>query len=123
MTSRRKAILSLVSAFIIGFAFCFFLFYFSILEHHLGPRHGRDRTDDIMLRFTRELDLDARQQEFLKSELEKIRARHNEIRQANFSQFREIRDDFRRSFSTILTPEQKAKFDEYNRKRDEKFKR
>ncbi len=124
MTSRRKAILSLLSAFVIGFACCFFLFYFNIFRLSPGPpRHERNRTEAMMTLFTKELNLDAKQQEFLRQELENIRIRHDEIRQANAKQFREIRDQFRQSFSNILTEEQKVKFDEFNRKMDEKFKR
>jgi len=122
MTSRRKAFISLLSAFILGFSCCFFLFYFGILEHRHFPRHRQGPTADLA-HFTRELDLNTQQQDFLKKQLELVQTRHEEICQTNREQFMKLRDEFRRSFSSILTPEQQKKFIDYNRKRDEKFKK
>lgn len=123
MTASNKAILSLFSAFILGFACCFFLFYFSVLEHRHTPRHSRNMTADLVTQFTIELDLSADQQEFLRKQLQIIQVRHDEIRQNTDSQFMKLREEFRQTFSSVLTPEQQKKFIEYNRKRDEQRKR
>lgn len=123
MTMKTKALLSLFTFFVIGFALCYLMIYFSILDHHHPRRSMQQMNTDLVKSFTKELDLDTTQIQELKQCLETVRARHDSLRPIINAMNRTVREEFRQSFATVLTPEQQQKFIEFNRRRDEKFKR
>jgi hypothetical protein len=123
MSSKTKAILSLASAFILGFACCFFLFYFSILPADDFRSRDRNRPPDFVAEFTRELRLDSLQVKVLRQELDRVQQGHNEIRKHNETRYKALRDEFRQTIAKALTPEQLKKYEEFNRRRDERRRR
>jgi len=123
MSSKTKAILSLASVFVLGFASCFFLSYFSVLPFRDFRGPGRDRPPDLVAEFTRELALDSLQVKALKQELDRVQKGHDEIRKLTEPQYKALRDQFRQTFAKSLTPEQLKKYEEFNRRRDERHKR
>jgi hypothetical protein len=122
MTSKTKAILSLISAFIFGFAVCFFLIYFSVIDRQVHHRPSPEKfTSNLIEKFTLELSLNASQVEALKMQLQQLRAQHDSLRVHGNDANVKIRENFRREFAKILTPEQQLKFAEFNKEEDRKF--
>ncbi len=123
MTMKTRAILSLLTAFLIGFAACYLLIYFSLIAHQHPRRSMEQYNTDLVKTFTRELALDTLQVQELKRCLDTVRTRHDSLRPIINGMNRTIREEFRNAFARVLTPEQQEKFAAFNRRRDEKYRR
>lgn len=124
MTDKSKAITSLASAFVIGFALCYLLFSFSILNVSRHKRFSPEKfTTSLVQKFTQELSLNESQVTELKIQLAALRARHDTLRVYNEEAARAIRENFRIEFAKVLTPEQQLKYIEFNQREDRRFRR
>jgi len=122
MTYKRLAWLSLLSLFLLGFAIGFAVDRIAFPEKDRHPKsNGRD-DQYLVEKFTKDLVLTKGQRDSLVVYLGKLRKQHSELRKTVDPEFQRIREDFRKSFSLILSKEQKAKFAEMNRKHDQKQK-
>lgn len=124
MTNRTKALISLLAAFLFGFALCFLILRLTAPKgraHH-GKPSQEQFTQSIIDKFTRELSLNEPQVEELRTQLQQLRVRFDSLRVNNAALSAQLRDDFRAEFSKVLTSEQQQKFVEFNRKEDERFK-
>ncbi len=122
MTYKKLAWLSLLALFMLGFAVGFAVdrLAFSEKEKHAKSSGHDDRC--LVEKFTKDLVLTKYQRDSLVVYLGKLRKQHSELRKTVNPQFQRLREEFRSSFSHILTEEQKAKFAEMNRKYDQKQK-
>lgn len=95
-------------------------------QHRMTPEQ---RVDRQLQRLTQELQLDAAQQEKVRTALQnrvkaadELRAEATAERQTRMNKARAIRDDFNRAMSGILNAEQQAKFEQFQAKRREEMK-
>ena len=122
MTYNKLAWLSLLSLFLLGFAVGFAVDRLAFSEKDKHAKSNSHNDSYLVEKFTKDLVLTKDQRDSLVVYLGKLRKQHSELRRTVDPQFQHIREDFRKSFSQILTAEQKTKFAEINRKHDQKQK-
>ncbi len=82
---------------------------FQRIAWHRSWQHGAD-TQHILDRFTKELSLDAAQQESVKKVVEKYRADTKSLEAATSERFDRLRAASRAELAKLLRPDQQAKF-------------
>jgi Spy/CpxP family protein refolding chaperone len=122
MTSKKTAFTLLIAVFIIGFAAG------SVTNKYLFPdrkrsHNHRDRDRHTMEKFTKELNLDQSQQEFLKDLLSTVKVKYDSLREASGPNYKTVREYFKNEFSKILTDEQRLKYEEMNKAFAEKMRK
>lgn len=111
ISSKKTAVLSLVTVFLMGAAFGIFLNH-AVLKK-LPPRPKDSSPGDFIFeKFTRDLSLTSVQQDSLKAMLNMLREQFKSAGQAHYQQFEQIRHKFNEEFEQILTEEQKSKYRE-----------
>jgi Spy/CpxP family protein refolding chaperone len=113
-----RAILSIAAVFLSGLVIGIYADRLLLNSFGARPPHN-DKA--FVAKFTRDLDLSAEQQAQLKVLLGKLREQHNAVWRSGQPEFNRIREEFRKNFSAVLTPEQQTKFTAINKKRDEEM--
>ncbi len=119
MSSKKTAVLSLLTFFLLGTAFGLLLdrsFLRKGPPRH-GPRH--EGKDFFFEYFTQELQLDSSQQDSLRAMLADLRKSFEMAGKEHFERMEQLRIQFGKDFEKILNPEQQVKF----REMTEKFER
>ena len=81
------------------------------------------RTERMLRKFTHDLDLDAQQQDGVKTLLEKQREKIMALHREKSEQFHKVRAELRSELRRLLTPEQQMKFDKIAARWDGRRKR
>ncbi len=119
MNPNRKPVLWLVIVFVLGLVLGGLAAEFA---RDRGFFAGRSRRGDwrqhAVERFTRELSLNAEQRKQLESILDETKKKYQAISEATRPQYEAARLEGREKIRAILTPEQKAKFEELIRQID-----
>jgi len=121
MTSKKNAILSLISIFLIGVVVGMVLQHM-VLEDRPQPRKHRPPNDFFFEVFTKELSLSITQQESLKTMLADLGKEYERVRIEQFEQHMRIRKSFENEFKKILDDNQKQKYDKMIEDFDNKMK-
>lgn len=111
MSSKKTAILSLLTVFLLGAAVGIVVDRFLINKPPKPPRSGV-RGDFLFEMFTKELELTATQQDTLRTILAQIREQFKAAGQLHFERTEEIRKQFGSDFEKILNDQQRAKYQE-----------
>ena len=123
MSSKRVAILSLISIFILGFALGLLTEHFVL---HRGKEHEppkQSRESRYISALTEELELTEEQQQQLQMLLEELKEKHDKINKSTKPDHRKVREEFNAAFIKILTPEQAKKFEAFNKRLKEKYRK
>ncbi len=133
MTSRSKAVLWILFVFMVGGVFGGTLTYLLI---HPAPFHSSDRAhprqrrrngdpeqrfERMLKRMSDAVGLDDEQRAQLRQILEESRALYRTAADEAGSRHREIRLATREKIRSILRPQQLENFEDYVRRRDERF--
>jgi hypothetical protein len=120
MEPRRKLILYIVAAFVLGALGGAF-----VGNRVIPPRERSERHDgrSPMTEFAQRLKLDQRQTAMVDSILESHRAVFDSIRHLYGKAFRAERDSIRLRIQAILTDEQKGLYDDFIKQMDERASR
>lgn len=128
MKNRTKAVLWVILIFTLGVVCGGTLTYLlvrpslsSVGDGRRGPPRARFRpppAEQVVKRFSKKLNLDARQQTQLRQILEKSRQRYRSMEEENQKQHRAIREAGIQEIRAILRPDQLQKFEEYIKRRD-----
>jgi Spy/CpxP family protein refolding chaperone len=123
MSSKRVAILSLVSILILGFALGLLTEHFVLHSGkiHRPPKKSRD--ERLITTLTKELELTEEQQQQLKTLLQELKEKHDTINRSTRPEHQRVRQEFNEAFSKILTPEQAEKYEAFNKRLQEKYKK
>ncbi len=118
MTSKKTAITVLISVFIVGVACGLVSDRIFFAKSRYMHRHRRA---GMVSKFTKELKLNASQQEKLQGLLKEIKAQYDEIRTKTRPEYKKVRENFHDELLKILNEDQKQKFmkmeQEYKTKR------
>ena len=96
-------------------------------EHHFGMqggmhcRGGKDMKQFMVKRFTRELHLSPDQSQKVEAVFEKRRPQMTALSKEMRPKFEALRSETQAEIRPILTPDQQKKFDEMNRRMEEKW--
>lgn len=127
MKNRTKAVLWVILIFTLGVVCGGTLTYLlvrpslsSVGDGRRGPPRARFRppAEQVVKRFSKKLNLDARQEAQLRQILEKSHQRYRSMEEENRKQHRAIREAGMQEIRAILRPDQLQKFDEYTKRRD-----
>jgi hypothetical protein len=116
VANRHKALLIIFSAFSLGVLT-------GILAMNLLPRRPPSAAPGpagVVDELAREVKLDAGQKTQVEQILGETRQKFEALQDQTRPQFNEIRQASRARIRAVLTPEQQARYDEWNRKRDAK---
>jgi hypothetical protein len=115
---NRKAILLVVAVFVLGMAVGGLALHL-ILGRVLGGPGLRGGPNRLVQQLTTDLQLSTEQQRQLGSILEETRARYDKAYESLQPEMQKIREEGRDRIRGILSPAQRAKFDEFVRRIDE----
>ncbi len=114
VANRNKALLIIFSAFSLGVLT-------GILVMNLVPHRNPGAAPGpagVMDELAREVKLDSGQRTQVEQILAETRQKFESLQDQTRPQFNEIRQASRARIRAVLTPEQQARYDEWNRKRD-----
>ena len=123
MSSKRVAILSLVSILILGFALGLLTEHFVLHSGKFHKQPKKSREERLITILTKELELTEEQQQHLKALLQELKEKHDKINKSIRPDHQRVRQEFNEAFSKILTPEQVEKFDAFNKRLQEKYRK
>lgn len=121
MTTKKNAILSLISIFLIGMVVGMIL-QRTVLEDRHQPRKHKPPSDFFFQVFTKELSLSTTQQDSLKILLANLGKEYERVRIEQFEQHMQIRKNFENEFKKILDDDQKQKYNKMIEDFDSKMK-
>ncbi len=115
MNSKRAAAVSLTVVLFLGILIGIVIDRL-IINDLFHPPFERRHRPDFFADLTRELQLNAQQQDQLKTLLEEVKSKHEALRKSMGPQFHGVRQEFQEKFKQILTEEQKITFEKFNKK-------
>ena len=118
-SSKKIAILSLITVFIIGLAAGVALDRL-VFDKKRHDHRKRDPNEYFFEKFTRELSLTKAQQDTLQILLDDIKEKHNALSKKRRKEYEKIRQEFETDFRKILTPEQVSRYNEMIREFEER---
>jgi len=127
MTSKRKAVITILLSFLLG-AVAGILVDQAFLRSAFRPSRPSSRYEAFKARMLKELELSVPQQEQLDDLMNRRQAVFDEFRKSVQAKYMEMREATRDSIRSLLTPAQLAKFEdlvkefETARRREEKRK-
>ena len=119
---KRKALFLVIGVFILGILVGGVATYVGE-RRFFGWWMGRGGTNEVVQQLTKELQLNADQQQKLESVLDETRARYDSLYKSIQPDREKIRQEGRDQIRALLTPEQRSKFEEFVRRIDERQKR
>jgi hypothetical protein len=121
-SSKKIAILSLITVFIVGLAAGVALDRF-VFDKKRPEHRRRDPNEFLFEKFTRELSLTKAQQDTLQMLLDDIKEKHKVLSKKRHEEYDKIRQEFEIEFRKILTSEQLNRYNEMIRQFEERRKR
>jgi len=114
VANRHKALLIIFSAFSLGVLTG--ILAMNLVPHR--PPSAAPGPGGVLDELAREVKLDAGQRTQVEQILAETRQKFEALQDQTRPQFNEIRQASRTRIRAVLTPEQQARYDEWNRKRD-----
>lgn len=121
-TPSRRAVVLIVVLFLLGVAIGAFGMY-ALGERVWGDTTNRHDRNRVVKQLTYDLALTADQQKQLQTIIDETRAKYRALYEPLRPQREQIRQEGRDRIRAILTPEQRPKYEEFERRLDEERKK
>lgn len=122
MTSKKKAVITILLSFLVG-GVAGILVNQTLLRETFRPSRSQSRYEQFKARMQQELELNVVQQQQFEDLMKRRQAAFDEFRQSIQAKYREMRQQTRDSIRALLTPAQLTKFEALEKEFDTSHRR